>query len=115
MSPRPRLRAGSPYPHGASFEGDGVNFALFSANAEKVEPCLFDATGARELERCLLSFNADSGPFEFVLPGAGPGQVWRPVIDKARSEGALNRDETAPSAVVTLKARSLVVLEGNPA
>ena len=40
-----------PIPSGATFDGRGVNFALFSANAEKVELCLFDARGQRELER----------------------------------------------------------------
>ena len=32
-----------PYPLGATWDGSGVNFALFSAHAEKVELCLFDA------------------------------------------------------------------------
>ncbi|MDE1937374.1 MAG: hypothetical protein KGI68_00005, partial [Alphaproteobacteria bacterium] len=35
-----RLKQGRPYPLGATFDGQGVNFALFSANAEKVELCL---------------------------------------------------------------------------
>ena len=38
---------GRPYPLGASWDGFGVNFALFSAHAEKVELCLFDAHGQR--------------------------------------------------------------------
>src|SRR4030095_16260762 len=46
-----RLSAGSPARLGASWDGRGTNFALFSANAEKVELCLFDAQGRRELER----------------------------------------------------------------
>jgi glycogen operon protein len=36
---------GSPYPLGATWDGQGVNFALFSANAEGVELCLFDDNG----------------------------------------------------------------------
>ena len=43
---RARVWPGSPYPLGATFDGRGVNFALFSANAEKVELCLFDAADA---------------------------------------------------------------------
>ena len=45
---------GKPYPLGASWDGRGTNFALFSANAEKVELCLFDGQGRRELERIEL-------------------------------------------------------------
>ena len=46
---RSRLREGLPYPLGATWDGLGVNFALFSAHATKVERCLFDADGRREL------------------------------------------------------------------
>lgn len=48
---RARIHEGSPYPLGATWDGLGVNFALFSANATKVELCLFDREGRRELER----------------------------------------------------------------
>ncbi|SEL94005.1 glycogen operon protein [Pseudoxanthomonas sp. GM95] len=37
-----RVREGRPFPRGATFDGQGTNFALFSANATKVELCLFD-------------------------------------------------------------------------
>ena len=40
---------GRPYPLGATWDGEGVNFALFSAHAEKVELCVFDSNGRREL------------------------------------------------------------------
>ena len=49
-----RVSEGSPNPCGATWDGLGVNFALFSAHATKVELCLFDDTGARELERIEL-------------------------------------------------------------
>jgi len=39
------IREGSPYPRGATWDGQGVNFALYSANAAKVELCLFDSDG----------------------------------------------------------------------
>ncbi len=46
MSPsRPRLTEGLPYPLGATWDGLGVNFALFSAHATRVELCLFDDQG----------------------------------------------------------------------
>lgn len=44
-----KVSAGFPYPLGATVTSDGVNFALFSANAEKVELCLFDSEGEKEL------------------------------------------------------------------
>lgn len=40
---------GKAWPLGASWDGKGVNFALFSANAEKVEVCLFDDAGEMKL------------------------------------------------------------------
>jgi len=49
-----RLRGGFPHPLGATWDGSGVNFAFFSANAEKVELCLFDPSGRREIERIAL-------------------------------------------------------------
>ena len=49
-----RLSAGAPHPLGATWDGRGTNFALFSANAEKVELCLFDNNGRREIERIAL-------------------------------------------------------------
>jgi glycogen operon protein len=47
------VREGSPYPRGATWDGHGVNFALFSSAATKVELCLFDADG-RESARIVL-------------------------------------------------------------
>lgn len=51
---RAAVLPGRPYPLGATWDGSGVNFALFSENAEKVELCLFDARGTRELRRVAL-------------------------------------------------------------
>ncbi len=42
----PHLHPGSPFPLGATWDGAGVNFALYSESAEGVELCLFDADGA---------------------------------------------------------------------
>ena len=39
------LRPGRPFPQGATWDGTGVNFSLFSENAERVELCLFDEHG----------------------------------------------------------------------
>ena len=51
---RSRLSEGEPHPLGATWDGLGVNFALFSAHATKVELCLFDDLGQREIERIEL-------------------------------------------------------------
>ena len=48
------LTEGLPHPRGASWDGKGTNFAIFSAHATKVEVCLFDENGEKELERIEL-------------------------------------------------------------
>jgi glycogen operon protein len=50
-SSRSRVWPGSPHPLGATFDGSGTNFALFSAHAERVELCLFSPDGSTEIER----------------------------------------------------------------
>ena len=67
------LRAGRPHPLGAMFDGEGVNFALFSAHATKVELCLFDEAGQRETARLALPEYTDE-VWHGYLPGARPGQ-----------------------------------------
>jgi glycogen operon protein len=71
----PRLRPGLPYPLGATWDGRGVNFALFSSNAEKVELCLFDARGRRELHRVALPEYTDE-VWHGYLPDLRPGQLY---------------------------------------
>ncbi|MGY0793257.1 glycogen debranching protein GlgX [Azospirillum argentinense] len=70
-----RIREGLPYPLGATWDGLGVNFALFSANATKVELCLFDQEGRRELERIELPEYTDE-VWHGYLPDARPGTVY---------------------------------------
>ena len=72
---RSRLSEGLPYPLGATWDGLGVNFALFSANATKVELCLFDEGGERELERIALPEYTDE-VWHGYLPDARPGTVY---------------------------------------
>jgi isoamylase len=67
-----RLSAGAPHPLGATWDGRGTNFALFSANAEKVELCLFDRHGRREVERIVLPERTEDvwhGYLNDILPG----------------------------------------------
>jgi isoamylase len=70
-----RMMEGRPYPLGATWDGVGVNFTLFSAHAEKVELCLFDHTGERELERIELPEYTDE-VWHGYLPEARPGTVY---------------------------------------
>jgi glycogen operon protein len=70
-----RLREGFAYPLGATWTGLGVNFALFSANATKVELCLFDEQGSREIERIELPEFTDEIWHGF-LPEARPGTIY---------------------------------------
>lgn len=74
-SVKPYLDAGRPDPLGASWDGGGVNFALFSAFATQVELCLFDATALQEIARVALP--ACTGEvWHGYLPGAQPGLVY---------------------------------------
>lgn len=54
-----KVCAGKPYPLGATVEKDGTNFTLFSAHAEKVELCLFNNNGSREIARIPLPCRSD--------------------------------------------------------
>jgi glycogen operon protein len=70
-----RVREGLPFPLGATWRGRGVNFALFSAHATKVELCLFDQGGTREIERIELPEYTDEVWHGF-LPDARPGTIY---------------------------------------
>jgi isoamylase len=70
-----RLREGSPDPRGATWDGLGVNFSLFSAHATKVELCLFDAAGDTELERIELPEYTNE-IWHGYLPDARPGTIY---------------------------------------
>ncbi len=62
---------GTPYPLGATYDGSGTNFALFSEIAEKVELCLFDAEGA---ETRIELPETDGFVWHCFLPGIESGQ-----------------------------------------
>ncbi len=66
----PRLQAGEAWPLGAHADGNGINFAVFSAHADVIELCLFDETGERETAR-------------YRLPGR-TGDVWHGYLPGAR-------------------------------
>jgi glycogen operon protein len=71
-----RITSGRPWPLGATFDGAGVNFAVFSANATKVEVCLFSDDGRKELARLALPERDGDiwhGHVEGLWPGARYG------------------------------------------
>jgi isoamylase len=70
-----RIDDGAPTPLGATFDGKGVNFALFSAHATAVDLCLFDSQGRRELERIRLPRRTDQ-VWHVYLEGLRPGQLY---------------------------------------
>jgi isoamylase len=72
---RSRVEEGRPFPLGATWDGLGVNFALFSAHATKVELCLFSADGRQEIERVELPEYTDE-VWHGYLPDARPGTVY---------------------------------------
>ena len=72
---RSQIREGKPFPLGATWDGLGVNFALFSAHATRVELCLFDEAGDKEIERIDLPEYTDE-VWHGYLPSARPGTVY---------------------------------------
>jgi glycogen operon protein len=72
---RVRVWPGHNHPLGATWDGKGVNFALFSANAERVELCLFDHTGSREIARVVLPEYTDE-VWHGYLPDLRPGALY---------------------------------------
>ncbi|MBE2258241.1 MAG: glycogen debranching protein GlgX [Candidatus Accumulibacter sp.] len=66
---------GAPAPRGATWDGEGVNFALFSEHAERVELCLFDPSGRREVQRIELREQTDQ-IWHCYLPEARPGLLY---------------------------------------
>ena len=67
-----KLKEGSPHPRGATWNGEGTNFTLFSANATKVEVSIFDPNGEREIERIALPEHTDQ-VWHGYLSDIGPG------------------------------------------
>ncbi len=65
-----RLWPGTAYPLGATWDGSGTNFALFSEVAERVELCLFGPDGEQRVDLA----EVDGFVWHCYLPGVGPGQ-----------------------------------------
>ncbi len=71
-----RVWPGSPYPLGATWDGKGVNFAIYAENATRVELCLFDSVDStQETVRIPLPEHTDL-VWHGYLPDATPGQLY---------------------------------------
>jgi len=80
LSSSARITAGAPYPLGATWDGRGTNFAVFSAHATKVELCLFDRGGRREVERIALPERTED-VWHGYLRHVSPGQLYGYRVD----------------------------------
>jgi isoamylase len=67
---------GAPAPAGASWDGGGVNFAVFSENAEAVELCLFDSDDPSRQTASLRLREVTAHVWHGYVPGLGPGQLY---------------------------------------
>src|SRR5262249_28477226 len=75
-SPPVRIWPGRPYPLGATWDGAGVNFALFSEHAAKVELCLFDSPDAPRDTRSIEMREQTDQVWYCYLPDVLPGQLY---------------------------------------
>jgi isoamylase len=71
-----RVWPGSPYPLGATWDASGVNFAVFSENAAKVELCLFDSVTASMESLCVPLPERTDMVWHGYLPDVRPGQLY---------------------------------------
>ncbi|MFW6105907.1 MAG: glycogen debranching protein GlgX [Desulfovermiculus sp.] len=71
-----RVWPGRPYPLGATWDGLGVNFALFSEHADKVELCLFESAQSRQEKQRIEFLQFTDQVWHAYLPDVRPGQVY---------------------------------------
>src|SRR3954470_10026238 len=67
------LPPGKPHPLGATWDGAGVNFAIFSECATGIELCLYSADGRDEVERIPLKATSSDHVWHVYVPDARPG------------------------------------------
>src|SRR5690349_18036697 len=73
---RMRVWPGQPYPLGATWTGLGVNFAIFSAHATRVDLCLFDSRDATTPSQCVTLPEHTDMVWHGYLPDVRPGQLY---------------------------------------
>src|SRR5215210_3848866 len=77
----PRVWPGRPSPLGATWNGDGVNFTLFSEGATQVELCLFDSPDARSESQRIALPEQTAYVWHGFLPDVKPGQIYGYRVD----------------------------------
>lgn len=70
------IRPGNPYPLGASWDGNGVNFAVYSENAQSVELCLFENQQAQSENVKIEIQEVTHHVWHVYVVGLGPGQLY---------------------------------------
>src|SRR5690606_4910747 len=76
MHQQPEVYPGSPYPLGATYDGEGVNFALFSSNATVVELCLFNSEKLKHETHKIQLKEHTHQIWHCYIPGLKPGQLY---------------------------------------
>jgi glycogen operon protein len=71
-----RIKPGRPYPLGATWDGSGVNFALFTEHATKVELCLFNAPDDAKEETRISMPEVTDQVWHCYVPNLLPGQLY---------------------------------------
>ena len=67
---------GAPFPQGATYDGEGTNFALFAESAEYVDLCLFDKSEDKTESRRIRFRERTNGVWHMYIPDIGPGQLY---------------------------------------
>jgi len=70
-----KINTGSPYPLGATYDGEGVNFALFSEHAEAVELYLYDSSNEQEIGKFKITEKTHQ-VWHIYISGIKPGQLY---------------------------------------
>ena len=76
-----KVLPGRPYPMGATFDGAGVNFALYSEHGTEVELCLFADEHAAAATECIRLRERTAYVWHGYVPGLRPGQVYGYRVD----------------------------------
>ena len=106
------IQPGSPLRLGAHWDGEGTNFALFSAHAERVELCLFDESGANETARITLPEYTNE-IWHGYLPGVGPGRstATASTAPSTRQRAPLQSQQAAARPLCTRNRRRRAVVD----
>jgi len=75
------VHLGNPFPLGATWDGKGVNFAIYSENATAVSLCLFDHANDAKESACIPFSERTDFVWHLYIPGLGPGQLYGYRID----------------------------------